>query len=154
MNKDSEEEGLELRSNVSKSALKGTIAVAVFSLFLEVSPSNLANYFTFLAIFYAMLGVYALQKRQATYVVGESGITIAPWLRARRTVAYSSIGDLSVAQGLLARRFKCGTVVIVLKGGEGHARIVGGGTAEMMKDVPDPQGVVDEISSRLTPFQG
>jgi hypothetical protein len=143
---------LVLRGNVKKSLLKATIAIAVFSLFLEISPNNLIDYFTFLAIFYALAGAYIVFKHGTKYVLDDAGITISPLMRAQRLVEYHDIAELSYSQGMLARRFHCGTVFMLLKSGKGRVRVMGGGSGEAMKDVHEPQFIIEEISSRLSPF--
>ena len=141
-----------LRPQVTKTFLKATVALAVFSLFLELGPSKILNYLIFAAIYYLMVSLYALSKYRTSYELGDSAIVVSPWLRTRRSIELSSILEVSVAQGFLATRFHCGSVFLLLKEGKGRMTVMGGGTGDVLKDVHDPNGVAEEISSRLSPF--
>jgi len=141
-----------LKSNVTKTVVKGTIGIGVFSLFLEVSPSNFVNYLVFLGISYLILAVYILFKKSTIYTIGNGGIHIQRPFRRDIGILYENIQGLSYAQGMLARRFDCGTVYIELKRGKGTHRAVGGGAVLALKDVPRPVEVYNEISNMLGPF--
>jgi membrane protein YdbS with pleckstrin-like domain len=143
-------ERLVLRPAVAKSFVKGTIAIAVFSVFLQVNPSNVVKYLLFLGLYYAFIGCYMYLKHAAAYTIDEAGITLKGFLHGARLVPYSDIVNLSIAQGLLARRFGCGTVFIDTKGSAGSARTFEGSSAEALRDVRNPTSVVEAISSRLS----
>lgn len=147
------EKRLILRPMVAKSFIKGVIGIAIFSLFLNILQ-NLINYFIFLAISFGMLGLYMLIKHSSKFQIGEENIVIKRVIGKSNTVNYKDIYDMSVAQGVLAKKFKCGSVYMILKGGRGGATLMGGGTAEKLEDVPNPSNVFDLISSRLGMFSG
>jgi len=142
----------DLKPNVSKTLVKGTIGIAVFSLFLEVGPSNFVNYLIFLGISYAVLLVYMVSKRSAVYHIDENGISVKRPLRKDINVPFDNIQALSLSQGILARRFGCGSVYIELKRGRGTHRALGGGPVLALRDVPRPAEVSNRISSMLGPF--
>ena len=141
-----------LRPNVKKTLVKGTIGLAVFSLFLEVNPSNFANYLVFLGISYVLLLMYMLYKRSAVYRIESNGILAKRPLSRDIQVPYENIRGLSYAQGMLAKRFSCGTVYIELKRGKGTHRALGGGAVLALRDVPRPLEVYNEISDMIGPF--
>lgn len=141
-----------LHPTVLKTFTKGVIAIAVFSVFLEVNSKTFVNYLIFLAVSFAFLGLIVLVKHRARYELGEDSLLIKRFLRKPNLVSYGDIGDMSVAQGMLARRFGCGTVYMILKEGKGSVRVLGGGSAEQLEDVHDPNGVFNLISSRIGPF--
>lgn len=141
-----------LRSNVKKTFVKGTIGLAVFSLFLEVSPSNFANYLVFLGISYVILLVYMLFKRSSVYRIDDAGISVERPLRKEIRVSYEDVQGLSYSQGMLAKRFGCGTVYVELKRGRGTHRAMGGGEALGLRDVPRPVEVCNEISDMVGPM--
>jgi hypothetical protein len=145
-------EPIVLRSVVSKSFLKATFLVAVFSVFLELGPGKIVQYLIFLVLYYAFVCFYAFSKWSTLQIIGEGGIVVKPLLRAERVTRYSDILDLSYAQGRLAKKFNCGTVFILLKVPGGKAKLFGGGSAELLRDVRDPEKVIEEISSRLSPY--
>ena len=146
------EEPKKLRSNVAKSLLKGTIAVAVLSAFLEINPSTYLNYIIFLGLCYAMIGAYMIFKGSTFYFIGETGITIRRLRRKQEIIPYNNIQELSYAQGTLAKRFGCGSVYIALKKGKGtHTSNMGQGVF-VLKDVPGPLDVYNKISSMTSPF--
>lgn len=142
---------LTLRPAVTKTFIKGVIAIAVFSLFLEIA-SNFLNYLIFLALSFAMVGFYMLIKHGSKFMIGEDNIEIKRIFGKSNTVSYQDIYDISLAQGILAKRFGCGSVYMILKKGRGGVNLMGGGTAEKLEDVPDPNHVFELISSKLSPF--
>src|SRR5262249_10338734 len=143
-----------LRPAVTKTFIKGFIAIAFFSLFLQVNPSKLVNYAIFLAISFILVLFYALVKKANKYVLSERAITLRPFLRAERSIDYSEIADLSTSQGFLAKRLDCGTVYIGLKNKPASYMAVGqqqttGGMAEALRDVRHPAKVYEIIASRI-----
>jgi uncharacterized membrane protein YdbT with pleckstrin-like domain len=146
--------GTTLRPQVAKTFVKGLIAIGVFSLFLEVSPANFLNYLIFLGLSIGVLVFAALSKRASTFRLEEGSLTVKRFLQRPTSIAYQDIADLSVGQGLLAKRFGCGTVYLILKSGRGSMRVVGGGAAERLDDVKDPFKVYEELSGKLSPFTG
>lgn len=143
-----------MRPNVSKSFIKGYIAVALFSVVLDINSSNFYKYLAFLGLYTVFLVGYAAYKHSYKYEVTDEGVRITPPLRSPRTVDYSSVVDVMVSQGVLAKRFGCGTVFLATRTGKGGARGFGGGRAEVLRDVRNPGGVADRISGYLSPFQG
>jgi hypothetical protein len=154
----SSEEGpesrLTLRPTVAKTFLKGVIAIAAFSLFLQLSWANLVHYLIFLSLCLSFLLVFILLKRGSSFELGEEYIVIRRNFRTAASFRYQDILDISVSQGMLARRFKCGTVFLLLRTGRGSVKVLGGGTAEQLDDIPDPNHVSDWIASKLSPFTG
>lgn len=150
----SETEALVLRPAAAKTFVKGVIAIAVFSVFLQINPSTVGNYLIFLALALGSSAAIALMKRTSVFTVDGDGIKVKRFMKAQSLVAYDNILDMSVAQGMLARRFNCGTVFFILKSGRGSVKVMGGGTAERLEDVPDPNGVYGFIANRLGPFSG
>jgi membrane protein YdbS with pleckstrin-like domain len=146
------DEGLILRPRVAKTLVKGTIAVGLFSMFLQVNSSNLTRYFLFLVLYYASVAFYMYWKHAAAYTIGDEGITLKGFWGAPQLVPYSSITDISLAQGFLARRFRCGTVFVDVKESKGSVVTLAGGRAEALRDVSDPARIAKEISSRLSRF--
>jgi hypothetical protein len=146
------EESKKLRSNVSKSLLKGTIAVAILSVFLQINPSTYLNYVIFLVLCYAMIGAYMIFKGTTQYILGDTGIAIRRPLRKEILIAYSNVGELSYAQGMLAKRFGCGSVYLALKKGKGTHTSSTGQSAFVIKDIPGPLDVYNEISRYTSPF--
>jgi hypothetical protein len=142
---------LILQPEVTKTLIKGVIPLAVLSLFLNIAP-NLANYFLFVGVWFAVLGLYMLVKRNSKFMIGEDNIMVKRVLGKSKTISYLDILDLSVSQGMLARKFKCGSVYLILKGGKGGVNLMGGGSAERLDDVPNPNYIYDLIASRLGPY--
>jgi len=141
-----------LKPNVWKTLLKGTIGLAVFSLFLEVNPSNFGNYLIFLGISYALLLGYMIYKRSSVYTIDSDGIHVKGLFSKVIEVPYENVQGLTYAQGVLAKRFGCGTVYIELKKGRGTHRAMGGGPVLALRDVTKPVDVLNEISDLVGPF--
>jgi hypothetical protein len=93
-------------------------------------------------------------KHRSTFFIGEEDIMIKRPLGKKITVHYEDIFDMSVAQGMLAKRLDCGSVYMILKKGYGGVTLMGGGVAEKLDDVPKPQTVYDLISTKMSPFSG
>jgi PH (Pleckstrin Homology) domain-containing protein len=142
---------ITLRSNVTKSLLKGTVAIAAFSVFLEIQ-SHFLSYLIFLAISYSSVGLYMIFKESTIYEMDESGITIKRPFRADLRVPFENVRELSVSQGILAKRFECGTLYIELKKGKGSHTSSTGRGVYVLKDIPHPQDVSREIADKVGPF--
>jgi hypothetical protein len=143
---------VKLRSNVTKSLIKGSVALGVLSIFLEINPSTFRNYLIFVAIYYSLLAAYMFSKESTVYTLDESGIRIKRPYRKEISVTYENVGNMSYAQGMLARRFKCGTVYVELKKGKGTHTATTGQGLYILKDVPNPVDVYQELLSRVGPF--
>jgi len=153
-----------LRPVVSKTFLKGIIGLAAFSVLMQLSLANLVNYLIFLALSLGVLGGYMWYKRSSSYEVGDDFLVVKRPMRflepifgrrARQpemTLSYDDIVDIAVSQGFLARRFGCGSVYLILKHGGGSLRLMGGGTAERLQDVKNPNFVYKYMLDRLGPF--
>jgi membrane protein YdbS with pleckstrin-like domain len=146
------ESELVARPMVGKSLVKGLIAIGVFSIFLQVNISNLGNYFIFVAISLALVFGYMGIKRSTLYVINDRGISIAPLFRAEKTVPYVDIVDISISQGVLAKRFGCGTIFLQLGQKKGSYIAIGRGMAEILKDVHNPAAIYDRITSSMNPY--
>jgi len=145
-------EGAPFRPVVLKTFLKGAILVAVLSPFLEINPKTYGNYLIFLALTLGSAAVLSLVKRQTRFRIGDDGIHVKRMFHRPSMIKYDNIYDISVSQGMLAKRFNCGTVFVILKEGKGSVRLMGGGTAEKLEDVRHPDQVLDLVSSKLGPF--
>ena len=141
-----------LSPNVVKTLVKGTVAVALLSLFLEINLAHLENYVAFLAIAYGLIGAYMLNKGSNVYTLGDSGIRIKRLYGKQIVVDYDNVQGLAYSQGMLARRFKVGTVYVELKTGRGRHRSPEGRGVILLKDVPDPVNVMKELEDRMSPF--
>ena len=93
-----------------------------------------------------------LFKRQSTFKIGDEDIVVKRPLGRPNSFGYENIYDISVVQGILAKRMNCGSVYIILKHGRGGVRTMGGGIAERFEDIPNPQYISDLILSKLGPF--
>ena len=146
------EERLILRPTIVKTYLKGVIAIAVFSIFLQLSWANAVHYLIFLGIYLSFLSAFVLLRNHTSFELGDESIDIKRVFRSPNSVRYQDIVDISVSQGVLARRFNCGTVFLILKGGKGSVQLLGGGVGEQLEEVRDPQRVSELITSKLSPF--
>lgn len=122
-----------LRPTVKKTVVKGTILLAIFSTVLEISPQKIINYLIFVALWYLTLLGYIMWKRSYIYCIDDDNINIRGPL-TNRFIKYNDIKEAFVSQGFLARRFRCGSVYLVTS-----RRI------EIIKDIEEPQNVLDEI---------
>ncbi|BBG23441.1 hypothetical protein IC006_0725 [Sulfuracidifex tepidarius] len=98
-----------------KTLVKGTLAVLIFSLFMKIDSSNILNYLIFLAGWYVFLLLYMTWKRAYSYQLHENEIVFKTPTKTFK-VNVREIRDVFVSQGLIARKFKCGSVYVVLNG--------------------------------------
>jgi hypothetical protein len=148
---DQDSKPLIVRPQVKKTFIKGVIALGVFSLFLQIA-SNVVNYLIFVALAMSLLGLFMLYKSGSKFLIGEENIVIKRPLGKSRTIEYNKIIDMSVAQGILAKKFDCGSLFLIMKEVRGGVNMMGGGNAERLEDIPKPNYIYDLISSRLGPF--
>jgi len=140
---------ITLRPTITKTFVKGGIVIAIFSAFLQVTPSKLLNFAIFVAISLLMVAVYASVKRTNEYVLTDESITMRSFLRAEKVINYSDISDISIAQGILAKKFHCGTIFINVNTKSASYVAFGGGMAEALRDVKNPSEVFATIFSHL-----
>ena len=143
---------ITIRPTVTKTIAKGAIAIVVFSAFLDVTPSKLQNFVIFIAISMALVLAYAFLKKTNEYILTEKNITMRSLLRADKVINYSDISDLSISQGILAKKFDCGTIFVDIRSKPGAYAVLGGGTAEALRDVKHPSEIFETISSHLHRF--
>jgi hypothetical protein len=136
-------------SSIFKTFFKGTIALAIFSIFLQVNSGTVIDFLSFVGIYYLFLGFYMFQKRSNSYILGRDGVEFQSFLRAPRLVKYPDIDSIAVSQGFLAKRFDCGTVYLNLRHHGGRIKILGGGSAEAIRDVKSPALVRNEIENKI-----
>ncbi|BCU67114.1 hypothetical protein HS7_05510 [Sulfolobales archaeon HS-7] len=116
-----------------KTLVKSTIILLIFSLFLEIT--DVVNYLIFVAVWYGFVGIYTFWKTSFKYNIGQKEIEICGLL-TRKRISYSSIKDLFVSQGFLAKRFHCGSIYIVTKNG-----------VNIIRDVKEPERIYTEIAN-------
>jgi len=143
---------LVLRPTIVKTFLKGVIAIAAFSVVLQLSWANAVHYLIFLGIYFSFLLGFVLLRNRSSFELADETIEIKRLFRSASSVRYRDIIDISVSQGMLARRFNCGTVFLILKGGGGSIKLLGGGAGEALEEVPDPQRVCEIITAKISPF--
>jgi hypothetical protein len=144
---------LVLRPQVKKTLIKGVIPLVILTPFLSIAQ-NLANYFIFVALWFGAVGLYMAVKHGSKFLIGDENIVVKRVLGKSRSISYRDIVDLSVSEGILARRFGCGSIYLILKEGKGGVNIMGGGTAERLEDILEPNYIYDLISSKLGPYPG
>lgn len=141
-----------IRPTVAKTFVKGLIAIGLFSVFLQVNSSNLLNYFIFVLISIVLVLGYMGTKWSAKYSIGTTALSVAPLFRAEKIIPYSEIEGLSVSQGILAKRFRCGSIYVQLaRKRKGSYVSFAGGMAETLRDVKNPTEVYERIVSAMNP---
>jgi hypothetical protein len=126
------------RPKVSKTIIKGTIVIAIFSLFLKINSHTIFNYLIFLSIAYFSLLLYMFWKRSHIYEITDNEILIKSPLN-KKIINYSEIDDEFVSSGFLARRFNCGSIYIISK--KRNVNII--------RDVENPENIENEIRKHI-----
>ncbi len=98
-----------------KTILKATILIAIFSLFLEISPKNILNYMLFLGISYILVLMYIIWKRNYKYFISDSEIRVRNFLMDH-TILVGNVGEAFLNQGYFQRRFNLRSIYIISKG--------------------------------------
>lgn len=130
---------LVVKPKVSKTIIKGTIIIAIFSIFLNINSHTVFDYLIFLAIEYFSIFLYILWKRSYTYEIMEDKIVIkSPF--GQKIIKYSEISDEFISSGFLAKRFNCGSIYLILNKN----------TACIIKDVENPEKIEDEIRMHMS----
>lgn len=97
---------------ISKTIVKGTILILVFSSFLNFE--KIISFLIFLLISFISLFAYAYWKKSHTYVFEDDGIRVKTPFNSS-FVSYSDIDDAFISVGFLARKFNCGSIYIIKK---------------------------------------
>lgn len=127
------------RPKVSKTIIKGTIIIAIFSIFLKINSHTIFDYLIFLAIAYFSIFLYILWKRSYTYEIMDDKIVIKSPLK-QKIIKYSEISDEFISSGFLAKRFNCGSIYLILNKN----------TVSIIKDVENPEKIEDEIRMHMS----
>ncbi|MCL5068709.1 MAG: hypothetical protein M1368_10215 [Thaumarchaeota archaeon] len=132
---------------ILKTFIKGIIGIAVFSLFLDINPSTIVSFLVFVTISIGILGIFVMIKKLTVFEFCDEFIVIRRLFAKPRYVRYNDIVGTSISQGFLAKRMNCGSVFLMLRKGRGNSRMLGGGSAERLEDIPEPQKVCDYFAS-------
>ncbi|ARM75428.1 PH domain-containing protein [Acidianus manzaensis] len=128
---------LVIKSTIKKTILKGAILILIFSIFLEVS--KVIDFLIFLGLSFSLLLAYALYKKIYTYEIDDNNIKIkSPF--EKKIIPYNSIEDYFTSVGFLAKKFNCGSIYLILKNNK----------VEILKDIPNPEKIEEEITKFIT----
>ncbi|MEM1696798.1 MAG: SHOCT domain-containing protein [Desulfurococcaceae archaeon] len=112
---------------IKKTIVKAFILYIILGLFFTIIPQIFIIY-TILA--WIFIGFYIYWKRAHTYYLMENSVLITrDWVfgKYQREITFDRIQDVHVQQGLLARIFKCGSLVFVTTSGLEVGYVVSGG---------------------------
>ena len=127
---------LVVRPKISKTIVKGTILILIFSSFLNVS--KIVNFLIFLTLSFSLLLLYSLFKYLTYYEIKDDSIIIHGLISTKK-ISYEEIEDGFLSQGWLARKFNCGSIYLFLK----SKRV------EILRDIPDPLKIENEIKRKV-----
>lgn len=157
------------RPYIPKTLVKAVIVFVLITLLSAILFFAIPVALLFAVVTYwVAVGLYVYWKMAHTYYVRESSVLITrDWVfgKYQREITFDKIQDVHVQQGLLARLFKCGSVVFVTTTGlevgyavGGGGRVVYGGVARPVLrrgawnsflDIRFPENVREAIMSRL-----
>lgn len=98
-----------------KTTIKATILIALFSVFLEISPKNFINYLIFLLISYLLVILYLLWKRNYKFTITDSEIEVKNFL-LYHTILTKNVSEAFVSQGYLQKKFNLESIYIISRG--------------------------------------
>ncbi|MCI2414145.1 MAG: PH domain-containing protein [Candidatus Aramenus sp.] len=114
--------------------VEGTIALVVFSLFLEIKA--LLNYVIFVLVWYALLGLIILWQTSRLYCFDGGELEIRSFISTKR-VRLENLREAFISQGPIAKRLGVGSVYIIIETGKVIA----------IMDVKDPEKVLEKVNS-------
>jgi len=125
-----------MNKSITKTLIKGTFLVLVFSLFLRIDYKTFFNYLIFLSIFYLFLFLYIFFKLGFKYNINADCIEIIYPLKLKTLkIKYNLITDIFYNSGFLQKRFNLYTIYIINK----RKNI-------MIKDINDPDRIIEKIN--------
>ncbi|QIW22731.1 PH domain-containing protein [Sulfolobus sp. S-194] len=127
---------LVTKPTITKTIVKGTILILIFSLFLDFY--KIFDFILFLLIIYSLLFLYIIWKRMHTYEFSESEIIIKTPFSSKK-IMYSSIDDAFFSIGFLAKRFHCGSIYLILKDRK----------VEIIRDIPNPEEAFEILKKKV-----
>ena len=98
-----------------KTAIKATILIAIFSIFLEVTPKNFLNYLIFLSVSYGLVVIYILWKRNFKFTITDSDIEVRNFMVYHKILS-RNISEVFATRGYLQRKFGLESIYIISKG--------------------------------------
>ena len=102
------------RQMATKTTIKATILIAIFSVFLEISAKTFVNYLIFLAILYITLLAYIYWKTVQKIEIFDDYITINNPLTTR-TIRLSNVIEVFTNRGMMQKRFGLASTYIITK---------------------------------------
>ena len=136
-----------LRPIISKTMVKALIPLVIILPLLNVS--KLSSLLIFILIYWVMVMAYALFKHAHTYEVTSDYIEFRGLFGRGMRLKYWDIEDVLVSQGLLARIFDCGSVILITSSRSRQIMLIGGGYGARLWDVKEPWNVQKLIINRL-----
>ena len=88
-----------------KTTIKATILIAIFSIFLEVTPKNFLNYLIFLSVSYGLVVIYILWKRNFKFTITDSDIEVRNFMVYHKILS-RNISEVFATRGYLQRKLK------------------------------------------------
>ncbi len=98
-----------------KTTLKATILIAIFSVFLEISPKNFTNYLIFLLTSYLLVALYILWKRNYKFIITDSEIEVKNFF-LNHTILSRNVSEAFSTQGYLQKKFGLESIYIISRG--------------------------------------
>ena len=98
-----------------KTTIKATILIAIFSIFLEVTPRNFLNYLIFLSVSYALVIIYIMWKRNFKFIITDSEIEVRNFMVYHKILS-GNITEVFATSGYLQRKFGLESIYIISKG--------------------------------------
>ncbi len=120
-----------------KTTIKSLIALAVFSLVLEISSRTIINYLIFVAIWFVMTILYEVYKYAAEYAATESGVIIKTPIKSK-FVTFPQIKEAFIVEGYLQKKFGLASVYLVTSK-----------EVLALRDLKDGQAFLNEVNRKL-----
>jgi membrane protein YdbS with pleckstrin-like domain len=120
-----------------KTTIKSLIALALFSLVLEISSKTILNYLIFVTLWITMTILYEIYKYAAIYSITDRGVFIKTPIKSR-LVTYSQMKETFIVEGYLQKRFGLSSVYLVTSKG-----------VMALRDLNDGNAFLKEVNRKL-----
>lgn len=122
---------------IKKTTIKSLIALALFSIVLEISSKTIVNYLVFVALWLTGTFLYELYKYATKYSITGDGVAIKSPIKSR-IIYNSKIKETFIVEGYLQKKFGLSSVYLVT-----HNGVIA------IRDITDGQNFLDSVKKGL-----
>ncbi|WP_393972001.1 hypothetical protein OXIME_000600 [Oxyplasma meridianum] len=104
------------KPGIKKTTIKSLIALAIFSLVLEISSKTIIKYLLFVALWLFATFLYELYKYSTKYSITVEGVSIRSLIKSK-FIYNSNVKETFIVEGYLQKKFGLSSVYLVTNNG-------------------------------------